>query len=281
MTIPEGFLFSQGNMQDFTDCRRRFQLRYLKQLAWPAVESEPVLENERYMQQGQRFHQMVHQHLLGLPAEMLTRQIHNDDLQRWWDNYLRFAPQLVTNTPGQAGLRWPEFSLSAALDGFRLVAQCDLIVALPQGRLRIVDWKTARKRPKRAWLAARLQTRLYPYLLARAGAAFNGGQPVSPDNVEMIYWFADFPENPERFEYNLQSYQKDEAYLKGLLAALQRLDEHEFERTNDEKRCAFCTYRSLCERGVRAGSLEDLDLPGEAAEALLDIDFEQIAEIEY
>ena len=64
MRLIENFQFSQANLQDFVDCRRRFQLRYLQHIAWPAIESEPVLENERFLQQGARFHRMIQQHLL-------------------------------------------------------------------------------------------------------------------------------------------------------------------------------------------------------------------------
>ena len=46
-SLPEGFRFSQSSLQDYVDCRRRFQLRYLQNLAWPALQSEPALENER------------------------------------------------------------------------------------------------------------------------------------------------------------------------------------------------------------------------------------------
>ena len=50
----------------------------------------------------------------------------------------------------------------------------------------------------------------------------------------------------------------------------------------DEKRCRFCRYRSLCQRGARAGDfreeLEDWDV--ELDEDIL-LDYEQVAEIEY
>ena len=72
-SLPSGFAFSQSSLQDYSDCPRRFQLRYIEQLQWPAVETEPVLENERRQQEGQLFHRMVQQHLIGLPAEKLSQ----------------------------------------------------------------------------------------------------------------------------------------------------------------------------------------------------------------
>ena len=42
--LPADFHFSQGSLQDYVDCPRRFQLRYMMKLAWPAVEAEPAVE---------------------------------------------------------------------------------------------------------------------------------------------------------------------------------------------------------------------------------------------
>ena len=33
---------SQSSLQDYVDCARRFQLRYLDRLSYPAIESEPA-----------------------------------------------------------------------------------------------------------------------------------------------------------------------------------------------------------------------------------------------
>lgn len=293
MKLPDGFIFSQSSLQDFVDCRRRFQLRYINRLAWPALETEPALEAERYLQQGARFHRMVQQHLLGVPAERLSNMITDDDLSRWWHNYLSFVQALrqqsAAPTEGVsehaifgAARGYPEISLSATLAGFRLEAKFDLVLLLPDGGTRIYDWKTSRRRPERRWLANRLQTRLYPYLLTRAGAVLNGGEDLMPEKVEMIYWFADHPGQPERIAYSAQAFRDDEAYLTDLVATIQRLGDDDFPLTTDLRRCAFCSYRSLCDRGARAGDLDEMQ--GEADitdEMALNLDFEQIGEIEF
>ena len=96
----------------------------------------------------------------------------------------------------------------------------------------------------------------------------------------MIYWFAGNPRPLERFAYNLQAFQQDEVYLRELIETIQRLGEADFPLTTDELRCAYCVYRSLCERGARAGDLADAE--GDLGEGLpLDVDFEQIGEIEF
>jgi CRISPR/Cas system-associated exonuclease Cas4 (RecB family) len=294
--LPTNFQFSQASLQDYVDCPRRFQLRYVLQLAWPAQEIEPALENEQHMQQGAAFHRLVHRYALGIPAEDLSRAIQEPDLRRWWHNYLERGPQELPET------RYPEAVLSAPLAGYRLVARYDLVAVDAGRRAVIVDWKTSRKRTKREVLAERLQTKVYPYLLVRAGAHLNGTQAIVPEQVEMIYWFADYPGEPARFGYDTAQYEAEEAYLTSLVAEIAELalslsnglGDGDFPLTVQEQRCKFCPYRSLCRRGVRAGTLDEvldealdaalqaLEGEADAGDAFdVDIDFEQIAEVEY
>ena len=58
--------FSAHSLQAYVDCARRFELSYLEELKWPAVESEPLLQSERHMADGRRFHDMVHRDALGI-----------------------------------------------------------------------------------------------------------------------------------------------------------------------------------------------------------------------
>ena len=278
MTLPVDFQFSQGSLQDYVDCPRRFQLRYVQRQAWPAVEVEPALENERYLQQGAAFHRLVHQHLLGVPVGRLSATVQDDDLRRWWRSYLESGPVDLPET------RHPEVVLSAPLAGYRLLAQLDLVAIEPGRRAVIVDWKTSRRRPQRRWLADRLQTKVYPFLLVQAGAQLNGGQPLRPEQVGMVYWFADFPAEPERFVYEMARYEADRAYLESLIGEIVDVLGRggDLPLTAQERRCRYCVYRSLCQRGVGAGRLDEHEDELAAEEGLdLAIDFEQIGEIEY
>ena len=283
MTLPPDFQFSQGSLQDYVDCPRRFQLRYLLRLAWPALEAEPALENERHLQQGSAFHRLVHQHLLGIPQERLSSTVADETLLRWWHNYLLAPP--VDLPPD----RHPEIVLSGSVSGHRLIAKYDLVAVEAGRRVIIVDWKTSRKQPRRKWLAERLQTRVYPYLLVQAGAHLNGGRPLQPEQVEMVYWFANFPAHSERFAYDGAQYEADGVYLASLIDEIKGLAlsspkepaDEVFPLTAEDRRCHYCRYRSLCQRGVGAGAFDgaDDDLVQEDL-SRLDFDFEQIAEVE-
>jgi CRISPR/Cas system-associated exonuclease Cas4 (RecB family) len=269
---------SQASLQDYADCNRRFQLRYLDRLVYPAVETEPALENEKHQQEGETFHRLVQQHLLGIPAEKVGQLANTPNLQRWWNNYL--------NDKDLGGLKdlrglYPELTLSAPLPPFRLLAKFDLVALLPDGKAIIYDWKTYRKRPKNEFLAIRWQTRVYRALLAKAGNQLNGGQPIAPENIEMVYWFSDFPTEPARFPYNAAQYKRDWDALEKLAAEITTAVDGStrlptsFPLTEDEQKCAWCSYRSYCNRGVRAGEGEDAEV-----ETSLEINLEQIGEIE-
>lgn len=115
---------SQSSLQDYHDCPRRFELRYLQRLAYPAIETEPALENEQHQKEGEYFHRLIQQHLIGIPANQVARLANTENLQRWWENY--------TGDKELAGLNdssalHTELSLSAPLGKYRLVAKYDLI----------------------------------------------------------------------------------------------------------------------------------------------------------
>lgn len=290
MTLPVDFHFSQASLQDYVECQRRFQLRYLVKLAWPAVEAEPVLENEKQIQIGGQFHRLIHQYLVGIDARHLSSLAQGTDLQVWWQNYLRYAESIPGGQGliGSGGNCQVESSLTASINNFRLIAKFDAVVLIGadnNAKVVIYDWKTSSKRPPRAWLAKRLQTRIYPYLMVRAGVSFNKGFPFIPEQIEMIFWFSNFPEDPERFNYDSSQYEQDDQYLKLLIQEIDSLSPDAFFLTNHEKICRFCTYRSLCDRGIDAGSVDEVEfkVPGdeEPQQAMPILDFEQVAEIEF
>lgn len=311
MTLPTPFRFSQSNLQDYLDCRRRFQLRYLQHLVWPAIQVEPAMEVERHTHLGALFHRLIQQHLLGLPPDTLSRLAHQPELSRWWSNYLaQFASPagVITWRGAIAPLQGAEHTadisihhqaeatLLAPLEQHHLIAQYDVILSVlgegatnctPSTRLVIFEWKTSLRRPKRHWLAQRVQTRLYPYVLVRAGSHLCNGQAIAPEQVEMAYWFAEFPDQPERFTYTQTQFEQDERFLTSLIKEIESLDEQDFHLTEHVERCHFCVYRSLCERGKSAADItqaqdsEAQTAPSWETEIDFDLDFEQIAELEF
>ncbi len=270
--LPQGFRLSQRALEDYTACPRRFYLRYLRHLHWPTPPQDEEAHLVR-MRRGARFHRLVQRHLLGLPADLLRREAESDpDLARWWRAYLRQAPPEVAE-----GRRYVEQLLTVPFDGLHLVARYDLIL-IAEGSALIVDWKTAARAADLAELRRRWQTRLYRYLLARAGAALNGGQPIPPERITLLYWYAAVPAE-RRLPYSRADFEQDEADLHRLVAELTAAgDEAAFPPTDDASRCRFCPYRSYC-FGTAPQSAQGV---GEEDEGDWEAwDFDQIAEIAY
>jgi hypothetical protein len=276
--LPTTFRFSQGSLQDYVDCQRRFQLRYVLMQPWPALISDSPHAFEQHMQRAADLHRLAHQYHLGdkagVEAGRLEETIADAELLRWWQTFLIHPPAGLPRA-----LRRPEVVLTAPLAGHRLLAKVDLLAAEPGRRLVVVDWKAVRRRPPRATLARRLQTRVYRTLAVDAGAAFFDGLLPAPEQVEMLYWFANDGGQVERFVYDAEQHAADHTYLAGLVAEIGAHREPIWPLTSDLDQCRFCNYRSLCERGVRPGFFEDLEIDVEPAP--LEIDLEQIAEIEY
>jgi hypothetical protein len=271
------FLFSQAALQDYQDCRRRFQLRYLLQAAWPAPQAEPVREHERQIRRGVRFHKLAQQALSGVPVEQLTAIASadsDDHLAQWWDNFLHLLPQLSSEN------RFVETMLSAPLGRHRLVAKYDLVFLHAGPKLVIYDWKTGLERPKRTWLEDRWQTRIYPYLVVRAAAGLLTKLDIQPEQVEMVYWFAAHPGSPEHISYSRAQFERDDRDLNYIVQEIAGLPAGGFELTHDERRCRFCVYRSYCDRGSSAGLAQESDEDFELDDDI-DINFDQIAEISF
>jgi CRISPR/Cas system-associated exonuclease Cas4 (RecB family) len=265
---------SQSSLQDYSDCPRRFELRYLQQLSYPAIETEPALENEKHQQEGEYFHRLAQQHFIGIDAREIGKRANTPNLKRWWDNFLQFSQTGLATLPR----RLSEVTLSAPLGKFRLLAKYDFIGLANDGNVIVYDWKTYRKRPRNEWLAVRWQTRVYRALLVQAGAHLNGGKPYKPEQIEMVYWFTDFPSEPARFVYQADQFKRDWDTLSNIAQEITSLSN--FPLTDDPKKCSYCPFRSYCSRGTSAGDSLDVELETQAEE-LFEINFEQIGEIAF
>ncbi len=279
MNLPETFAFSQSNLQDYIDCPYRFYLRYILRTKWPALVVDDALEFEQRGQTGARFHRLVQQYLLGVPEARLTELAAADpepDVARWWDDFLTAIPPLLE------GERNVEMTLGASLQGQRLVAKYDLVLSRPDGTLAIYDWKTSARKIRKDWLLERVQTRLYRMLLTLSGAALSSNAEVSPEQIEMNYWFAPHPDARVTLPYTREAFEADHAYFSDLISQIRSRPADAFTRTNDLGQCRFCVYRSHCDRGAAAGDLADLnDFSMEPDLAESELDFDQIAEIEF
>lgn len=263
--LADGFVFSQSSLQDFADCARRFELRYLRHCRWPAPHTRDVLLWEQLTERGFAFHRLLRQLHSGIAADLLEPVAAADpDLLRWWS---AFREQPPADVPQE--LRLSEATLQAKIGAFRIEARYDLLAGDPGKRWCILDWKTNAHRSDRVWLAKRLQSQVYPWVLVSAGQQLNGGTPIQPERVEMCYWFAEFPAQPERYSYTVEQFESDGRKVGDLIADISgRANQTKsgesdcvdpFPRTTSQANCRFCVYRSLCWDTIQAGELSELE----------------------
>lgn len=283
MPLPDGFIFSSNNLQDYLECQRRFQLRSMDHLVWPAVQVEPIKEYEHMVEQDAKLHKILHQHSNGVSEEQISQSIqYNEELQIWWKNYLSSLKDGTLRMISQSdNLRFREITLFASIGEFRLVAKYDLILIQANGKSVIIEWMTGKKHPDRSVLEEILYTRIAPFVLVGASPNLLRGKSISPDELELVYWFANQPDQTERFPYTQSKYQEDSKYLTDLISAINQKSDPVFPLTSNIERCRFCSYRSFCDRGTRPGEFKDWMDWLVAGTSDADIpDFDQVSEIE-
>ncbi|HRE47235.1 MAG TPA: PD-(D/E)XK nuclease family protein [Aggregatilineales bacterium] len=246
--LPPAFHFSQSSLQDFVDCARRFQLRYLMEQDYPAPAAEPLMATEDAAELGKRFHLRMERYWRGAPLPPLDWA---SPLGRWWAAFEANPPPNIPSTH-----RRPEITLSARLGDQRFTATFDLLAYDADGTVVILDWKTSKRTPLKL-LNRRLQTILYPLLFVEASAGLIG-RHVAPEQVQLVYWFAEDGGATETFSYNAERMDEDRRYLDAVITRLLTLDVTVFPLTENERLCRLCQYRSLCGRGVKAGGIDEI-----------------------
>ena len=144
------------------------------------------------------------------------------------------------------------------------MAKFDLLVVEPDGKATIYDWKTERRIPRRSYLLKSPQTLVYRYMLCAAGGAYSPQGRFRPQDVSMVYWNPQYPDQWHRLKYTEAQFQKDEQYLRSQVAAILNTPRDGFVATSEEQVCRFCEFRMLC-HGQRAeqGDVEEEELLAE------------------
>ncbi len=285
--LLRGFTFSQSSLQDYADCARRFQLRYVQNVRWPMPQTAQRDDHEDAARQGSVFHQLVQQHTLGLPEQVLDALAAEGYLRRWWQVYRAALPELPPVRHAEVRLVVP---LGPLLDEackpqhYRLAAQYDLLAVELGQRAMIVDWKTGSTRLSHSWLEQRWQTLVYRYVLVEAGREINGGAPFRPEQVEMAYWLVNFAGQVERFPYDEAQHRAAAQTLTATLNEMLSRREDIWPLVADLKRCQFCAYRTLCARPELSDVSDGASSEADDVETMsfdFDLDIEQIAEIAF
>jgi hypothetical protein len=271
MELPIEFRFSQNNLQDFIDCPRRFELKYLLKQDWPALVSEPIQEFEHLQFLGLQFHTLVQQHLAGIPVEKFETTLEDPNLKRWWQSYLIFINKYKNSQ------KYVEYPQIIHFNNYRLIAKYDLLIFEKDGNTIILDWKTTQFRPSSSLLRKKFQSMVYPFVLAETNK-----ENISPENIQMIFWFPEFPNEPEVINYSTVIHKKAKADLNEIIDVICGRRNGEFELTDDKRKCKYCIYRSLCDRGIQAGdsTKKEYEMTSNTVEPF-ELNFKEIEEIDF
>ena len=279
LKLPSTFAFSQSSLQSYVNCPRRFWLAYVEQLKWPALEAAPYDEHEELLRLGWQFHQLIERAEACMPTDLLADGLEYP-LDEWFESYLRHRPADLPTDVVEVE-RVLSAPLAVEAGQYRLAARYDLIAVGGDGadrRAVILDWKTNKRVTRRSMLQQRMQTLLYPFVLVEASAGLPWG-PLSPEQVEMRYWFSAAPAEAMAFRYSSDLHADNRArfvhLLNEILSGEGEKDFCKVPDTDENRRryCGYCIYRSRCDRGIAAGDLEEYD-----EEEFSDVDLESALE---
>lgn len=268
---------NQSNLQDFSECPRRFELKVIDNISWPAAYLEPLSQVEQATEIGNKFHQLCHQFFTGIDQDSLSATISSPALKIMWENFSTFAKDIEDEN------RYSEIILGTPFLGHQLIAKFDLVVKTIEGKFVIYDWKTSTHKPTRTLLSQRYQTFLYPFIFVNSGKNIFNIEQTHPKDVSMNYWYPMSSDPEEIFPYSDTLLSENTAHLTEIVSSIDGCinSEGTFPLTEDRKLCSKCVYRSLCERGIRADKfntfteIDQEDLSG------VHFDLDNISEIEY
>ena len=266
--------FSAAKIQDYWDCERRYELKYILEQSWPAISSEPVIEIEHNIRKGNQFHYLIHQFFSGISETALLNSIDQEEIMDWFNSFLLFNKTL------QIEKAFSEFRLTSQIGEIRLSAVFDLIYLTQNDKVGIIDWKTSHLIQKKSTLAMKIQTILYPYLIKETFHEFLTGIDLLPENISMRYWYPSSPYEDFIFNYGQSTHEDHRAFLENVINEILGKNLGEFILTSDENKCGYCQYRSLCDRGIRAANILEIDDKGLEESGFL-IDFDELPELSF
>lgn len=258
--------FSASQVEAFLSCRRKYYYGSLVRLNWPAPFDRNFQKAEALTALGRDFHlavQRVIQRILTIDEAIQTNQ---GRVKIWLEQFSR------TIALPSDGAVYAELPLTMAIGEDLWNGKIDSL-AVSGGRATIYDWKTTRRPGKRSDYAEAAQTRLYR-ALAVANRDALGIAPNRLPDIEMIYWFANFPDDPIRFTYSESAYAEDLAALTALAAEMRSTNEADYPRTRDAKTCAWCRYRTYCRPSSVALEFDEDDFEPAADDLMTIADFE-------
>jgi CRISPR/Cas system-associated exonuclease Cas4 (RecB family) len=235
---------SQGHLNIWEICRRKYQYSFLEVLSLPEAD----LDRKEKLQLGAKFHLLMQQKELGLDISALAGS--EAQLQTWLGAFEKQPPMMIAGDRLCEHRRTLEISSAISMHDdsenrdrdqgyFVLTAIYDMLI-LGDRQAQILDWKTHQVAIPLHTLKANWQTRLYLYLLAQT-------TKYDPEQISMTYWFANSAQSVI-IEYSRSEHEQTATKLQQILIEMSqaqtypKLDLHSLA-------CKNCEFRDRCDRG--------------------------------
>ena len=229
-------MITQTQISAYERCKRFYFLKYVRRLVWP-VE----LSDRQQVRQGEAFHLLIRQLLMGFSRESLLVPADSENLSRWLEVFLSNKPL------GKPDMIFPEREVTMNFADVLWLGKFDALAVYDE-QIRIFDWKTSGRKPEEAHYLSAPQTRLYRFLAKTCaprllGASHHG---IPAENIEMVYWFPEYPENTISLAYSEEQYERDMTWLRTRAREMSSQNEADYPQTEKIRVCSSCSYRTHC-----------------------------------
>jgi len=248
-TISTITSISQGHLNIWETCRRKYQYSFLEELSLPEAD----LDGKKNLLLGANFHLLMQQKELGLDVSALASS--DEKLQLWLAAFEDHPPVMIDGDRLCEHRRTLEIDIEGDLNHsqngnhaqghFVLTAIYDFLI-LGDRQAQILDWKTHQVAIASDKLKNNWQTRLYLYLLAKT-------TEYKPEQLSMTYWFANTAESVI-IEYSQIAHDRTEKNLFQILTAIAQAQEYP-KLPPESRDCKYCEFRDRCDRGDMLSSV--------------------------
>lgn len=243
---------SQGHLNIWEICQRRYQYSFLEELSLPEAD----LQRKKNLLLGSNFHLLMQQKELGLDVSSLASS--DPKLQSWLDAFEHQPPEMIEGDrlcehrrtlEIKVGITKNEDRIEMSLHDrqnsdrgqayFVLTAIYDFLI-LGNCQAQILDWKTHQVAIAEEKLKTNWQTCLYLYLLAKT-------TNYAPEQLSMTYWFANTAKSVI-ISYSQIEHDQTEKKLQYVLGQIAQAQDYP-KLAVDSSECVYCEFRDRCDRG--------------------------------
>jgi len=211
---------SQGHLNIWEICRRRYQYSFLEELSLPEAD----LQRKKNLLLGSNFHLLMQQKELGLDVSSLASS--DPKLRSWIDAFEHQPPEMIKGDRLCEHRRTLEMQIEMSLNHsengdhgqayFVLTAIYDFLI-LGDRKAQILDWKTHQVAIAAEKLKTNWQTRLY-----------------LSESVIISYSQIENDQTEKKLQHILGQIAQAQDYPK---------------LASDSSECVYCEFRDRCDRG--------------------------------